>query len=62
MTKTSCTVLDLHKTFVKIQKDQPKTVRGFALTRYLLHMHIDSVRGKKKSVKNAKISENKICL
>ena len=37
------------KTCVKLQKDQPKTVRGVALERYLLHMHFNSVRGKKKS-------------
>ena len=35
------------KTFVKFQKDQPKTVREVALTRYLLHMHFNSVRDKK---------------
>ena len=34
---------------VKFQKDQPETVKGVALTRYLLHMHFNSVRGKKKS-------------
>ena len=33
------------KTCVKIQKCQPKTVRGVA---YLIHMHLNSVRGKKK--------------
>ena len=38
--------------------DQRKTVRGVALTRYLLHMHFNSVRGKKKSkLKMQKISE-----
>ena len=37
------------KTCVKFQKDQPKTVRGVALTRYLLHMHFNSVRDNKKS-------------
>ena len=29
------------KTCVKFQKDQPKTVRGVALTRYLLHRHFN---------------------
>ena len=37
------------KTCVKFQKGQPKTVRGVALTRYLLHMHFNSVRDNKKS-------------
>ena len=37
------------KICVKFQKDQPKTVRGVVLTRYLLHMHFNSVRDKKKS-------------
>ena len=46
------------KTCVNFQKDRPKTVRGVALTRYLIHMHFNSVRGKKKSlVKNTKISD-----
>ena len=34
---------------VKFQKDQPETVKGVALTRYLLHMYFNSVIGKKKS-------------
>ena len=38
------------KTYVKFQKDQPKTVSGVVLTRYLLHMHFNSVRVKKKSL------------
>ena len=37
------------KTCVTFQKGQPKTVRRVALTRYLLHMHFNSVRDKKKS-------------
>ena len=36
------------KTCVKSQKGQPKTVSGVALTRYLNHMHFNSVRDKKK--------------
>ena len=39
------------KTCVKFQKDQPKTVRGVVLTKYLLHMLFNSVRGKKKKSK-----------
>ena len=39
------------KTCVKFQKDQPETVKGVALTRYLLHIHFNSVRGKKKKSK-----------
>ena len=48
------------KTCVKFQKDQPKTIKGVALTKYLVHMHFNFFGGKKKSyVKNAKISEKK---
>ena len=32
---------------VKLQKDQPETVKGVALTKHLIHMHFNSVRGKK---------------
>ena len=39
------------KTCLKFQKDQPETVKGVALTKYLLHMHFNSVRGKKKKPK-----------
>ena len=42
------------KTPVKFQKDSPKTVGGVADTRYILHIHICSIRARKMSVKNAK--------
>ena len=37
------------KTCVKVQKVQFKTVSGVALTRFLIHMHFNSVRDKKKA-------------
>ena len=39
------------KTFVKFQKNQPKTVREEAFTRYLPYKHFNSVRDKKKKSK-----------
>ena len=43
------------KTTVKFQKDSPKTVGGVADTRYILHIHICSIRAQKISkLKNAK--------
>ena len=59
MKKTHAHLQSYIKTCVKFQKDQAKTVRGVALTRYLINMHFNSVRGKKKKVKvkNAKIRE-----
>ena len=44
MKKTHAHLQSYIKTCVKFQKDQPKAVRGVALTRYLLHMHFNSVR------------------
>ena len=38
------------KNSVKFQKNQHETVRRVALTRYLLHIHFNSVRHKKKSL------------
>ena len=40
------------KTTVKFQKDSPKTVGGVADTRYILHIHICSIRAAKKVIKN----------
>ena len=37
------------KTTVKFQKDSPKTVGGVADTRYILHIHICSIRARKMS-------------
>ena len=37
------------KTPVKFQKDLPKTVGGVADTRYILHIHICSIRARKMS-------------
>ena len=37
------------KTPVKFQKDSPKTVGGVADTRYILHIHICSIRARKMS-------------
>ena len=37
------------KTSVKFQKDSPKTVGGVADTRYILHIHICSIRARKMS-------------
>ena len=37
------------KTTVKFQKDLPKTVGGVADTRYILHIHICSIRARKMS-------------
>ena len=65
MKKTHANLQSYIKTCVKFQKDQPKTVRGVALTRYLLHMHFNRVGDKKKKkvlVKNAKISLNPVTL
>ena len=51
MKKTHAHLQSYIKICVKFQKGQPKTVRGVALTRYLIHMHFNSVRGKKKRSK-----------
>ena len=37
------------KTPVKFQKDLPKTVGGVTDTRYILHIHICSIRARKMS-------------
>ena len=37
------------KTPVKFKKDSPKTVGGVADTRYILHIHICSIRARKMS-------------
>ena len=39
----------IFKTSVKFQKDSPKTVGGVADTRYILHIHICSIRARKMS-------------
>ena len=49
MKKTHAHLQTCIKTCVKFQKEQPETVKGIVLTRYLIHMHINSVRDKKKS-------------
>ena len=46
--KTHAHLQSYIETWIKFQKDQPKTVRGVVLTKYLLHMHFNSARDKKK--------------
>ena len=57
MKKTHAHLQSCINTCVKFQKDQPETVKGVALTRHLLHMHFNNIKGKKVKVKNPKLSE-----
>ena len=46
------------KTPVKFQKDSPKTVGGVADTRYILHIHICSIRARKISNRTQQVVIN----
>ena len=47
------------KTTVKFQKDSPKTEGGVADTRYILHIHICSIRARKMSKLKCEKSDKK---
>ena len=50
--KTHTKLETISKTFFKFQKDQPKTVRGVVLTRYLPPKHVYSIEARKMSKLN----------